>query len=550
MILTEEKKPAPGLYLRQSSGLTREVGLLRSSFFGTNPIGTFPGWGIAFVGIFAFPIVAGIPLYSWYYFAMLPGFILYAFITASLSSAIPRTGGAYLYSNRILHPYLGWIESWCMVGFWWSTIAYEAYSVGLGISFISYMLDFLYPGNGFANWGTFFTTQTGIMVGGIICLAITTLLVFLSSKRFYFAISILGLSSALIIPLILLVVPYFSNPATFTANFQSYTGQAISDVLNKASQNGWMLAMPTLAGAASIIFWQFWVPLGFNWNSYIAGELKGNVFKNSFVGSMIALAVLTLSFGFLELPYISVFGHSFLNAWSYLYWNGYGPPLGIPPFIPFVAQLAVPSLSWLFIIIGVGILFSMIFTNAVYVWIISRTFFAWSFDRMAPEALSRINPRTRSPLVAIAISMVGAFLFLVYSVYVINLGGLIYFGTLLTMFMWILPGFSALLIARRRPGMFARMSINQKVGGVALITILGAVWLCYVLPIFGLSLFYPILSSLTNANIGALAFLGSSGILFFLMVVIAGTAVYFLIRRWNRRRGIDLDMIFSTIPPD
>ena len=41
--------------------------------------------------------------------------ILLALIFASLTSVMPRSGGDYVFTSRILHPALGWLESWTLV---------------------------------------------------------------------------------------------------------------------------------------------------------------------------------------------------------------------------------------------------------------------------------------------------------------------------------------------------------------------------------------------------------------------------------------------------
>jgi basic amino acid/polyamine antiporter, APA family len=546
----EKSSAAAPIYTRQASGLVREVGLLRAAFFSLNPVGTAPGWALAFVGLFAFPLVFGVPEYTWVFLLMIPGFLLYAFLSSSLASAIPRTGGAYLYSSKILHPYMGWIESWSLVPFWMSTIAYEAYSIAIGFSFISIMLDFAYPNRGFAGGGTFFQSHTGLLVGGTIAIVITVILVLLNSRKFYMAMTVLGITSVLI-TVVLFLVPYLSSLSAFSSNFQSYSGQSMSAVITSASKNGFAIAAPTLATVVGLLSWQFWGPLGFNWNTYVSGEIKGNVLKNSFLGALIALMFFAFIWVVYPLSYVHFLGYNFTESWSYLYWNGFSAPLGIPPFLPFLAQLAHPNLTVLFLAISVGTIFSMIFTNAVYIWIQARTIFAWSFDRMAPEALARVDTRTNSPINSIIISCVGAWLFLVSAVFYINLASLIYFGLLLTIFMWIFPGLNGLLISRRRPDLFAKMSFNKKVLGIPLIAILGAVWLAYVIPVFGLALFYPIVKSLiASTQIGALSYLGTTGINLMIGVFIAGSFVYFIIRWYNKRRGIDTEMIFKSIPPE
>ena len=107
----------PKLFVRQSSGLVRNVSVTNALFFN---VAAFVGVGLTLYPIFY--SLAGVPVwkhglseYAWA--SVIAGLfcILLAFIFASLTSVMPRSGGDYVFSSRILHPFLGWLEAWTLV---------------------------------------------------------------------------------------------------------------------------------------------------------------------------------------------------------------------------------------------------------------------------------------------------------------------------------------------------------------------------------------------------------------------------------------------------
>src|SRR5438874_9953103 len=106
------------LFVRPHSGLVRNVSVTNALFFN---VAAFVGVGLTLYPIFysladvqawkAGPFSA----YGWA--AIIAGLfcILLALIFASLTSVMPRSGGDYVFTSRILHPSLGWMESWTLV---------------------------------------------------------------------------------------------------------------------------------------------------------------------------------------------------------------------------------------------------------------------------------------------------------------------------------------------------------------------------------------------------------------------------------------------------
>ena len=106
------------LFVRQSSGLVRNVSVTNALFFN---VAAFVGVGLTLYPIFY--SLAFVPVWRWGPFseygwaAIIAGLfcVLLALIFASLTSVMPRSGGDYVFTSRILHPFLGWLESWTLV---------------------------------------------------------------------------------------------------------------------------------------------------------------------------------------------------------------------------------------------------------------------------------------------------------------------------------------------------------------------------------------------------------------------------------------------------
>src|SRR5438270_13585585 len=116
------------LFIRQSSGLVRNVSVTNALFFN---VAAFVGVGLTLYPIFYslgfVPIwkFGGISEYAWA--AIIAGLFcaILALIFASLTSVMPRSGGDYVFTSRIVHPFLGWLESWSLVSASIFTIAFE-----------------------------------------------------------------------------------------------------------------------------------------------------------------------------------------------------------------------------------------------------------------------------------------------------------------------------------------------------------------------------------------------------------------------------------------
>ena len=148
--------PPSGLFVRQASGLVRDVSMTNALFFNIAAfVGTAVGWAIAFYALYPEWVAFGISSYA--YMAVLTGVACYflGMIFASLTTAMPRSGGDYVFTSRIISPFWGWIESWTLVGSALTIIGFEIIVATHNIQLTAILLGVAFPTSVFSgatNW--------------------------------------------------------------------------------------------------------------------------------------------------------------------------------------------------------------------------------------------------------------------------------------------------------------------------------------------------------------------------------------------------------------
>src|ERR1700748_512596 len=158
----------PKLFVRQSSGLVRNVSVTNALFFN---VAAFVGVGLTLYPIFyslAFvPVWRAGPFSAYGWAAIIAGLfcILLALIFASLTSVMPRSGGDYVFTTRIVHPFLGWLESWTLVIAAVLIIAFEVPLVLRNLQITARIIGIGAGGSFFQDANTWFTDSTGAITG-------------------------------------------------------------------------------------------------------------------------------------------------------------------------------------------------------------------------------------------------------------------------------------------------------------------------------------------------------------------------------------------------
>jgi APA family basic amino acid/polyamine antiporter len=401
------------LFVRKASGLVRAWSVFDAFIYATFSINL---------------ITLGLYIFSYcYYFegnlatAVVIGAVFTIFeviVYGSLISTMPRAGGDYVWQSRILGRGMGfilavtgwWFILWLWVPLYGQMLVYEFFTPILAIL-------------GAKSAALWFTgTSTGLLVGMIAVCAIVFIYIAVGMKwyarvqKFCFFGGMIGL-------LLVFGLLIAGNNQTFINNLNSIVPEMFgAKAMNlyqetlKAGEAAGTVAAPlgTIAMGASIalipmiVFFNLWP----NWGATLYGEVRGaSDFKRNFWGMASAILVtsaLALIFFFLIKRNL---GWDFYNKANGAFWNytwGFteeAPPL---PFWPYPALFAafmtkIPFLQ--FIVILLMSLWWFGWSGTVFLSS-TRVIFAASFDRMLPEWVSRVEPRTRTPINALLLMVI------------------------------------------------------------------------------------------------------------------------------------------------
>jgi amino acid transporter len=556
--------PPSGLFVRQASGLVRDVSMTNALFFNIAAfVGTAVGWAIAFYALYPEWVAFGISSYA--YMAVLTGVACYflGMIFASLTTAMPRSGGDYVFTSRIISPFWGWIESWTLVGSALTIIGFEIIVATHNIQLTAILLGVAFPTSVFSgatNWLQ--DTTSKFIVGFIILLAIAGIAV-LKTRTFHKVV--MGLTIFAIVSVAINLIGAFTVDPTSMSNALPALGTSSKEIIDTATKAGFSLGSPNfsllglvgLAGLASVILFQY---IGFQFSSYIAGEVKGNVRRAVMIAVIGALVFAV----FMNSVYMDVqgfhFGFTMVNAWGYLYWFTSNAPLnGQPPFTPVMLTAVHPQFWPLWLFVALGNITLNILLCPVYAIFLSRIVLAWALDRQVPEWFSIVNERTNAPLrvIILAVLIGGVFYLLTFinqwfpsvPIY-LSLASTTFFGILLAGLTWIMPGLNAILIPYRRPDLFQLTNNTRRFLGLPRLVWCGIIWLIFIVPVYVGAFGYPVYQGLIASGTSYLSLSNSAGVGWALIFLLIGIVIYFVMRAVNTSRGINVKMIFQELPPD
>jgi amino acid transporter len=528
----------PGLFTRKATGLVRE-GRTRDALF-YNLLWSSVGLTFAFFWLFAafYPGADAILAFLIAAALGLPGAFLYAMLT----QLMPRTGGDYVFNSRSLHPSIGFASNFSY-SFWLAVVigVYTTYIAAYGFGAFGRTLAGFGAGDGWLSFGDWFSTEWGLFITGTSVLVLSAVMFAIGGVRLFFrvqaacfALYILG---AILVPVL---VGLFQSHSGFLGNFDEYAANlgvtgAAAALEGSAGEAGFASAsfdFETTVKAVSI----FWFIFGFIFSSnYFAGEIR--LAKRTHLYSMpgaVALAVVVL---LLLIPtFDNVVGYDFASMLGLADPAAYGFAGGAPAYPELIGIAAGSAVVGVIAILG--------FTIALLVWLpqtlllVSRNMFAWSFDRVMPERLSQVDPRSRSPIYAI-----GAMLVLsiastaVYSFtdWFSSLSALL--GLTLSL---VVTAIAGMLLPFRQPALVEGSPYSRRVAGIPLLTLVGG------LALLGFAGAVAIL--LWDVGSGASLSEDPEKLLLALGVYAAAVVIWFVARAVRRRQGIELDLAYRELP--
>ena len=561
--------------MRQSSGLVRNVSVTNALFFN---VAAFVGVGLTLYPIFYslgfVPVwkFAGISEYAWA--AIIAGIFcsVLALIFASLTSVMPRSGGDYVFTSRIVHPFLGWMESWTLVIASVLIMAFEVPLVLRNLQITARIIGIGAGGHFFTHANTWFTDSTGAItgspgfIGSLVVLAIIGVVVVLPTRTFHRVVTALAAFGVAGFVAMFIFGLLTTSRSAFERHLPQYTNGVTAAKIAASGKADFLpgtthhflsdlFSTTVFPFMLSILLFQF---IGFQYSAYIAGEVRGNVRRGVLVALLGALLIGVLANSLYVDAISNHFGFGTNVSWGASYWgfNANLPnlPLGQPNSMPLLAVIANSSLWPIWALISLaGTIFPFLLCP-VYINFISRMQLAWSLDRQLPEWFGRVNERLRAPLNAILATLALAAIFLFFQSYnalphvlattgnKLNLAGTAWFAIVMALLTWTMPGVNALLVRFRRPDLVRNAPFGRALPW------LGLVWLVFPVWIYIFAVFKPIEKSLEGS--GKLHYLETNGILDALLFYAIGVVIYVVMQLRSRSAGVDTKMLFTEIPPD
>jgi APA family basic amino acid/polyamine antiporter len=532
------------LFVRNSTGLVREASAVDATIFNaviSAPIGSTIAYSIFFT-LVAFPgaNVSGVLLIT--LIINIPVLIMFALLAASM----PRVGGDYVWVSRVLSPPLALISNVAMIfgGLFGAAFFAKFFAVfALGPALVA--LGVLASNDTFVNWGTSFQTDTTwILIASLAMVALQTVILIRGTKTTFrwqngaFLIAMLGTLLAFFVLLIGSRHGFLSHLNSVNAKFGGGNAQQIiskADAGGVAPDLGNLNAtLPTLFSIQGFMMWNFW-------SVYMSGELKSASNRrrqlNIMFGALIwdvALLILGAQLLFRIAGYNLVYA---LNAGS----PAYKIPSG--PFYQFLAALVYNTPIVTVLILG-SFLFWSLPSMIANTYMPIRSFFAWSFDRLMPEGLAKVNERTHSPVQAILTANVIIAIVVIWSVYShsfqLVLGMIVLAGALAV----IIVGAAAIALPKRRPDLYQSSPANVNLWGIPVLYIVGALSIIEFLVIIGISLKYPAL--VMNGDSSNIWWIPA----FLAALIVAGLIIYYAPRYLRRRQGVNIDFVYTELPPE
>jgi APA family basic amino acid/polyamine antiporter len=528
------------LFTRKATGLVRE-GKTRDALF-YNVMWSSVALTFAFYWLFLASYPGSNALLGVGFAAVLgiPGAFLYAMLT----QVMPRTGGDYVFNSRSLHPSVGFAAnfSYCV----WLAVTigvYTTYIANYGFGALGRTMAGFTGSTGWLSFGEWFSTHWGLFTTGTVMLLLSAGLFAVGGTRLFFRVQVgcfvLFIVGAVVLPVL---VGLIQTKSGFIHNFNGYaanlgTKNASAKLAASAGKAGFAPSKFSLEESfKSVSVW--WFIFGFIFSStYFAGEIR--LQKRTHLKSMpgaVLVAVLVL---LVLIP-------SFLHVSDYTF-NGqlglaspaaYGFSAGAPAY-PELMGIASGSAVW-------GVIMILGFTASLLIWLpqtlllVSRSMFAWSFDRIMPERLSWVEPRSRSPLIAIGIMLllsIASTAIYSFTTWFSTLSVLL--GLSLTL---LVTAVSGIVLPYRQKAMVEASPYARRIAGIPMLSIVGALALLG----FGTAIFVLLWDPGSGASISK----NPGKIELAVLVYAIGFVIYFVARAIRRTQGIDLELAHRELPPE
>jgi amino acid transporter len=542
------------LFLRKATGLVRS-------------------WSVFDAFVYAFfsinLITLGLYIFSQMYYleggllttALLSGLIILSQVVvyAGLIAVMPRAGGDYVWQSRILGGGIGFVlavTGWWFILWLWTPL----YADMLRHEFFVPLLGIL----GLQGAADYFAWNPNAwFIVSLITVAYVALIITLGMRSYArvqkicFWVGMAGLA-------IVFVFLLFGSHDSFRAGLDAQApemfgagetagGSVYEATLAAGEEAG--AVMPMVGGGLAavflampyIVFFNLWP----NWGATLYGEVKGaDDFKRNMLGMGGALIVTTILAVIFFLLINKTITWDFYSKANGAYWNyrwGFteqAPPLNFWPYPAMLTMFLTSSRIIQFIVILAMSMWFFGWAGTVFLSS-TRVIFAAAFDRVLPEAVATVHPRTRTPIWAMVLMVIpGLIVSILYVWNIANFQSLTLMSTLVIAITYLGSTISAIILPYTKKEMYEASPIAKyKVLGIPLITVAGV--------IFAAFLIFLLYQWLVDPNgLYGIGLSNTSSMVFMLAMYGIAMIIYVVARYYRRSRGVSLDMLYKEIPAE
>src|SRR5690242_16578119 len=541
------------VFVRQSSGLVREASAVDAAIFNA---------------VFSAPVGATLAFSTFYALVAFPGdnivvSLIIAFVVnipvcvmmSLMAAAMPRTGGDYVWISRILHPSVAVFSNFsaaisALIGaaFWARSFAVLALGPALAVlGAVTNNSGLINAGNAVSGsdaTGQWWTFGLGLLLIIILAIAMS------SGTKTSFRVQNVCWTIASLGTFLAFIALLISSNSSFIANFNAFAQpfthsansfQAIQAAATKigftfTGGHQFSSTLPVVAVIMTFLMWNWW-------SVYMAGELRSAGKLRRQLSIMLGALVWDSVFmiiGVLLLYHAAT--EQFIASINALVGSP-GYVLPVQPYYNLMASIAANN-GFFASLLAISFIFWNLPAMFPNTFMPVRTIFAWSFDRILPGKLSEVSERTHAPVPAIIVASIIVAGILAWSVLSSSFATLLSMGVLAGVVTILSVSVAALAFPFRRPDLYRNSPANVRIGGIPLLPIVAVL---SILVIGGLA--YLVLSyqqlGIATATLGPLP-----GFIFMGSLIVIGLVIFYVARAVRARQGINLDLIYSELPPE
>src|SRR5215216_6972625 len=525
------------LFQRKATGLLRGWSVWDGFIYATFSI------NLITLGLFIFSYGPFIPGGELIWAIILAGlYLIFQAITyASLIAVMPRAGGDYVWTSRILGGGIGFVlavTGWWFILWHWVPIYADILNKEIFVP-LAAILNL----NGVAS---FFGGAAGLFTSSMIVAIIASVLISLG-MRTYARIQKICFYGGLVGLAIMLVVLLVSSRSDFVSAYNQQTqelfgagGNAYQKTIEAGSLNNAgpaTLALgPTLLLIPMLAFFNLWS----NWGATLYGEVRGaSDFRRNIYAMGGALIVTSIVAVIMLLLFAKTFGWDFYYAANNAYWSGAeNAPVSAWPYPGLLAAFFFDNPILQFILVSLLALWFFGWVGSVFLSS-TRVVFAVAFDRVLPEWVSKTS-RNGVPYAALALMLLPSIPISYLYAYGENFATYTLDATLVIATTFLGSAIAAAVLPWRKPEIYNASPIARyNVLGLPLITVAASM--------FSIFLVFCLYEWLTDDTYGIN---NGQSLIYMMILYVVALVLYVGFRLLRRAQGMDLKMVYDEIPEE